>query len=101
MTIGTLPFDQDSIRQHASEANEAAWLTEFRLQALAKATELPMPTPDKTKIDKWDFIGKGQVVKQEAVRSFEELPEEVKNLIDENNNVLVQRAGTTAFVSLS
>lgn len=101
MTIGTLPFDQETIRQRASETNEAAWLTEFRLQALAKATELPMPTPDKTKIDKWDFIGKGQVVKQEAVRSFEELPEEVKNLIDENNNVLVQRAGTTAFVSLS
>ncbi|WP_369901985.1 Fe-S cluster assembly protein SufD [Bacillus manliponensis] len=101
MTIGTLPFDQDTIRQRASETNEAAWLTEFRLQALAKATELPMPTPDKTKIDKWDFIGKGQTPAVEAVRSFEELPKDVKNLIDENNNVLVQRAGTTAFVSLS
>ncbi|CAM4405617.1 Fe-S cluster assembly protein SufD [Bacillus manliponensis] len=101
MTIGTLPFDQDTIRQRASETNEAAWLTEFRLQALAKATELSMPTPDKTKIDKWDFIGKGQTPAVEAVRSFEELPEDVKNLIDENNNVLVQRAGTTAFVSLS
>ena len=101
MTIGTLPFDQDSIRQFASEANEAAWLTEFRLQALAKATELPMPTPDKTKIDKWDFIGKGKTTKQEPVGSLEELPEAVKNIIDENNNVLVQRTGTTAFVSLA
>lgn len=101
MTIGTLPFDQETIRQRASETNEAAWLTEFRLQALAKATELPMPTPDKTKIDKWDFIGKGQTPAVEAVRSFDELPEDVKSLIDENNNVLVQRSGTTAFVSLS
>ena len=40
MTIGTLPFDQETIRQRASEVNEAAWLTEFRLQALAQATEL-------------------------------------------------------------
>lgn len=32
MTIGTLPFDQETIRQRASEVNEAAWLTEFRLQ---------------------------------------------------------------------
>lgn len=100
MTIGTLPFDQETIRQRASEVNEAAWLTEFRLQALAQATELPMPTPDKTKIDKWDFIGKGDAAKQEPVSSLTELPEAVKNLIDENNSVLVQRTGTTAFVSL-
>ncbi|MBJ7958399.1 Fe-S cluster assembly protein SufD [Bacillus mycoides] len=101
MTIGTLPFDQETIRQRASEVNEAAWLTEFRLQALAQATELPMPTPDKTKIEKWDFIGKGDAAKQEPVSSLTELPEAVKNLIDENNSVLVQRTGTTAFVSLA
>ncbi|WP_454639859.1 Fe-S cluster assembly protein SufD [Bacillus mycoides] len=101
MTIGTLPFDQETIRQRASEVNEAAWLTEFRLQALAQATELPMPTPDKTKIEKWDFIGKGDAAKQEPVSSLTELPEVVKNLIDENNSVLVQRTGTTAFVSLA
>ncbi|EMA6342335.1 Fe-S cluster assembly protein SufD [Bacillus cytotoxicus] len=101
MTIGTLPFDQETIRQRASEGNEAAWLTEFRLQALAQATELPMPTPDKTKIDKWDFIGKGTTPKQEPVSSLAELPEAVKNLIDENNNVLVGRTGTKAFVSLA
>ena len=76
-------------------------MTEFRLQALAQATELPMPTPDKTKIDKWDFIGKGDAAKQEPVSSLTELPEAVKNLIDENNSVLVQRTGTTAFVSLA
>ncbi|MFK4379311.1 Fe-S cluster assembly protein SufD [Bacillus sp. RC218] len=101
MTIGTLPFDQETIRQRASEVNEAAWLTEFRLQALAQATELPMPMPDKTKIEKWDFIGKGDAAKQEPVSSLTELPEAVKNLIDENNSVLVQRTGTTAFVSLA
>ena len=53
MTIGTLPFDQDYVRQLAS--GEPAWLTEFRLQALAKADTLLMPKPDKTKIGKLDF----------------------------------------------
>ncbi len=55
----------------------------------------------KRKIDKWDFIGKGDAAKQEPVSSLTELPEAVKNLIDENNSVLVQRTGTTAFVSLA
>lgn len=42
-----------------------------------------------------------QFAKQEPVSSLTELPEAVKNLIDENNSVLVQRTGTTAFVSLA
>lgn len=101
MTIGTLPFDQDYVRQLAS--GEPAWLTEFRLQALAKADTLLMPKPDKTKIGKWDFIGTGRTAKQEAVSSLEELPEDVKKLFntEEEKNVLVQRSGTPAFVVLS
>jgi Fe-S cluster assembly protein SufD len=100
MIIGTLPFDQDHIRQLAS--GEAAWLTEFRLQALAQAENLPMPKPDKTKIDKWNFVGTGRASKQEAVKSLEELPEDVKKLFTEKvQNVLVQRSGTPAFVALS
>ncbi|MFD3448782.1 Fe-S cluster assembly protein SufD [Microbacteriaceae bacterium 4G12] len=104
MTTSTLPFDQDYIRQLASENNEPVWMTEFRLQALAQAENLPLPKPDKTKIDKWDFVGKGRVeTKQEPVRSLEELPEDVKKLInvEANKNVLVQRSNTEAFVALS
>ncbi len=103
MTIGTL-FDQDYIRQLSSEMGEPAWMTEFRLQALAQAESLPLPNPDKTKITKWDFVGKGTGTKQEPVRSLDELPEDVKKLINVDNekkNLLVQRSGTTAFVALS
>ncbi|MBO9130716.1 Fe-S cluster assembly protein SufD [Bacillus sp. 165] len=103
MTIGTL-FDQDYIRQLSSEMGEPAWMTEFRLQALAQAETLPLPNPDKTKITKWDFVGTGTGTKQEPVRSLEELPEDVKKLINldnEKKNLLVQRSGTTAFVALS
>lgn len=67
MTIGTLPFDQKQSVNAQAKVNEAAWLTEFRLQALAQATELPMPTPDKTKIDKWDFIGKGDYFAKQSL----------------------------------
>ena len=37
------------------QMDEPAWFTELRLQALANAEELPLPKPDKTKIDKWNF----------------------------------------------
>ena len=71
MTIGTLPFDQeDSPSVAASEVNEAAWMTEFRLQALAQATELPMPTPDKTKIEKWNFTELRRCISKSHVSSL-------------------------------
>ena len=31
------------------------WMADFRADALAKVEQLPMPKPDKTKIDKWNF----------------------------------------------
>ena len=42
-------------RSFSKEMNEPAWLTDFRIHALEVAEELPMPKPDKTKIDKWNF----------------------------------------------
>jgi Fe-S cluster assembly protein SufD len=105
MTIGTtLPFDQEYVRKLSEERNESAWMAELRLQALAKAAEVAMPTPDKTKIDKWDFFGKGPVaVVSEPVRSLDELSDDVKKVInlEENKNVLVQRHGSKGFVTLS
>ena len=40
-----------------------------------------MPKPDKTKIDKWNFTQFDKhIVKSEDFSTFEELPEEVKNI---------------------
>ncbi|MBA2871466.1 Fe-S cluster assembly protein SufD [Anoxybacillus calidus] len=100
-----LPFNQDYVRSFSEERGEPSWLLNLRLQALAKAEELPLPKPDKTKIDKWNFTQfANHVVESEPLSSLEELPEAVKALIDlneENKNLYVQRNNTAAYISLS
>ncbi len=105
MTIDTKSFDQDYVSNFSKELGEPGWLLDLRLQALAKVEELPMPKPDKTKIDKWNFTQfKNHVVKSAPFTSLEELPEEVKSLVDlneENKNLYIQRDNTPAFLVLS
>jgi Fe-S cluster assembly protein SufD len=106
MTTGIkLPFDKEYIHSFSKEMNEPSWLTELRLQALEQAETLPMPKPDKTKIDKWNFTQfPSHIVKSEDFPSLNELPDEVKALIDldsADNNLYIQRNNRPAFLSLS
>lgn len=105
MTLETkLPFDQEYIRNYSKELGEPEWLLDLRLQALAKVEALPLPKPDKTKIDNWNFTNfQNHVVKSEKVSSIEELPESIKVLIDteESKNLLIQKDQTVGFTTLS
>ncbi|MGG1399852.1 Fe-S cluster assembly protein SufD [Bacillus salipaludis] len=103
MTTETkLPFDQDFVRSFSKQAGEPAWMEELRLKALADVNILPMPRPDKTKIDKWNFTQfTSHTVKSVPFSSLNELPEEVKSLVAENKNLYIQRNQTPAFLSLS
>ncbi len=106
MTLETkLPFDQDYIRTYSKELGEPEWLLDLRLQALAKVEGLPLPKPDKTKIDNWNFTTfQNHVVKSEAIQTIDELPENVKALIDldeANKNLLVQRDQGVTFTAVS
>lgn len=106
MTVDTkLPFDQEYISNYSKELGEPDWLKELRVDALAKAYDLPMPKPDKTKIDKWNFTQmKKHVVESNKLNTLDELKDEVKTLIDlddENKNLYVQLDHTPAYVSLS
>ncbi|MBM7661448.1 Fe-S cluster assembly protein SufD [Bacillus mesophilus] len=106
MTLETkLPFDQEYIRNYSKELGEPEWLLELRLQALAKVEDLPLPKPDKTKIENWNFTQfQNHVVKSEAVGTIDELSESVKALIDTeeaNKNLLVQQDQGVAFKTLS
>jgi len=105
MTIDTkLPFDKDYVRGFSSTLGEPSWLQELRLQALEKAEDLPMPRPDKTKIDKWNFTQfANHVVESAPYNSIDELPEEIKSLIhvEEDKNIYIQRDNTPAFISLT
>ncbi|TYR80033.1 Fe-S cluster assembly protein SufD [Priestia megaterium] len=105
MTIDTkLPFDQEYVSNFSKEAAEPNWLLDLRLQALAKAEDLPLPTPDKTNITKWNFTSFAKHTSEvKTISSIDELPEEVKVLIDtdEVKNVYVQRDQTAAYATLT
>lgn len=106
MTIETkLPFDKDFVRSFSKQMGEPVWFEELRLKALDNFDQLPMPRPDKTRIDKWNFTEFNQhIVKSESFTSLGELPEEVKALIDmdaDHKNLYIQRNQTPAFLSLS
>ncbi len=56
MTVETkLPFEQEYIRSFSTEMGEPLGLQSFVFKHLQKLENLPMPRPDKTKIDKWNF----------------------------------------------
>jgi Fe-S cluster assembly protein SufD len=104
MTTETkLPFDMDFVSSFSKENN--AWLLAFRQNALNLADTLPMPRPDKTKIDKWNFTEFNQhTVKSTPYSSLEELPEDVKALIDlesASKNLYIQQNQTPAILALS
>lgn len=106
MTTETnLSFDKDFVRSFSKEMNEPAWMEEFRLNALELSETLPMPRPDKTKIDKWNFTQFDRhTVKSEGFSSLSELPEEVKALIGDETaakNLYIQRNQTPAYISLT
>jgi Fe-S cluster assembly protein SufD len=103
MSVDTsLRFDKDYVNGFSSSRQEPAWLQELRLQALELAQNLPMPKPDKTKIDKWNFTDFKHEATGNAV-AFNELPEDVKALIgseEEAKNVLVIHNGTPVYFAL-
>jgi Fe-S cluster assembly protein SufD len=106
MTTETkLPFDQEYITSFSKDMNEPDWLTELRVQALEKADALPMPRPDKTKIDKWNFTQFANLlVKSEAFASLDELPEDVKALVNleaKDSSLYIQRNNKPAYISVS
>ncbi|MFJ7366335.1 Fe-S cluster assembly protein SufD [Peribacillus frigoritolerans] len=103
MTTETkLPFEQEDISSYSTKNNDPAWLSELRIQAFSELEKLPMPKPDKTKIDKWNFTSfQTHTVESEAFASLEELPEEIKSIVEENENLYIQRNNTPAHINLS
>jgi len=105
MTVETkMALTEQDVRSFSAKMNEAGWMADFRANALAKVEQLPMPTPDKTKIDKWNFTNfPVHAVESGTFATLNELPEEVKALVnvEEQKNIYVQRNNTPAFLSLS
>ncbi|WP_301108871.1 Fe-S cluster assembly protein SufD [Sporosarcina sp.] len=105
MTVETtLALTEQDVRSYSAKVEEAAWMADFRANALAKAETLAMPKPDKTKITNWNFTEfPSHTVESSIFATLEELPTEAKALIDheQQKNIYVQHNNTPAFTSLS
>ncbi|MCM3639252.1 Fe-S cluster assembly protein SufD [Sporosarcina luteola] len=104
MTVETkMALTEQDVRSFSANMNEADWMADFRADALAKVEQLPMPTPDKTKIDKWNFVEfPVHAVESSTFATLADLPAEAKELVnDDQQNIYVQHNNTPAFLSLS
>ncbi|MCG7336039.1 Fe-S cluster assembly protein SufD [Sporosarcina sp. ACRSM] len=105
MTVETkLALTEQDVRSYSAKVNEADWMADFRADALAKLDQLPMPKPDKTKIDKWNFTEfPNHAVESTTFASLDELPEAARALVDvdQQKNIYVQHNNTPAYLSLS
>lgn len=100
-----LPFDKEYVSSFSKEMGEPEWLTTLRLEALEMADTLPLPKPDKTKIDKWNFTQFGKhIVKSTDFASLNDLPEDVKALVAVDageQNLYIQRNNRPSILSVS
>ncbi|MGG0717351.1 Fe-S cluster assembly protein SufD [Robertmurraya massiliosenegalensis] len=100
-----LPFDKEYVSSFSQEMGEPAWLTTLRLEALEKVDALPLPRPDKTKIDKWNFTQFDKhIVKSDDFASLNDLPEDVKALVDiesGDQNLYIQRNNRPSILTVS
>lgn len=105
MTVETtLALTEQDVRSYSAKVEEAAWMADFRSNALAKAEVIEMPRPDKTKITKWNFTEfPSHTVESSIFAGLEEMPTEAKALIDDEQqqNIYVQHNNTPAYLSLS
>lgn len=105
MTVETkLALTEQDIRSFSEGKQEPTWMTDLRLQAFGELETLSLPKPDKTKIINWNFTEfPTHTVESSVFASLDELPEEVKALVnaEEQKNIYIQHNNTPAFVSLS
>lgn len=105
MTVETkLSVTAQDVRSFSEANNEPSWLTELRERALADVETLPMVKPDKTNVEKWNFTEfPTHTVESTTYASLEELPEEVKAIVDAEGqqNVYIQHNNTPAYLKVS
>ncbi|MES3703267.1 Fe-S cluster assembly protein SufD [Staphylococcus arlettae] len=104
MTTETLNISEAQLVEYSQAHNEPSWMTELRREALKLTETLEMPKPDKTKINRWDFDSfKQHETTGEVYSSLDQLPEEVKNIIDveKSENLIIQHNNTLAFSRVS
>ena len=103
-TVMNIPFEEQYIEQFSKSKNEPAWMISLRKEGLELAGSLPLPEPDKTKINRWNFIEGEHSVDAEVITNVKEVPEVLQDFIDPENipeNLIVLRNQVAAYQSIS
>ncbi len=105
MTVDVkLPYDKQYVTDFSAKRGEPDWFKDLRLNALEQAENLPMPKPEKTNINSWNFSEFKHDVEGTTLNGLSDLPEAIKVFFNEDNkqdNVIIQRNHTVAYAALS
>lgn len=103
MTVESkLTLDRDYITHVSKKHDEPAWLLQLRLDGIAQAEALPLPTLEKTKIDHWNILSSPKETESKRM-TLDELPEEVSSIIgrgEQAGNLLIHKNGNVVYSSL-
>ena len=103
-TVMNIPYEEQYIEQFSKSKNEPAWMISLRKEGLELAGSLPLPQPEKTKLDRWNFIEGNHTAEAEVIDDIKELPEALKAFIDLDNvpeNLIILRNQMPAYQSLN
>lgn len=106
MTVETNAlFDKEQVQSFSDARKEPEWFRDIRLKGLELVEKTELPKPEKTKIDKWNFMHKSfDLAPKTAVKSISSLPEAVRSLVGEEadkENLLVQQDSSAVYQQLS
>lgn len=94
-------FEKEQVESFSGARNEPAWLRDIRLKGLELSQSLNLPTFDKTKINKWNFVvSKFDMNKKPKATSVKALPEAIQTLIGEetaDQNLYVQQDTSAVY----
>src|SRR5690625_4981343 len=103
-TLLQVPFEQQYIEQFSKSKNEPAWMISLRKEGLELAGSLPLPEPDKTNINRWDFVQGEHQVAADTINSIDDLPEALHDFVDKENvseNLIILRNQVPAYQTIS
>lgn len=102
-TMIEIPFDKEYIESYSQSKNEPEWMRNNRLEAFDLAHTLPLPTPDKTNINRWNFTNFKHDSNGEEITDLTNVPEALQSFIDPEalpENIVILRNQSVAYSAL-
>lgn len=103
MSTPTTSFGREAAAALARSKNEPAWLVAWREEAGQWATELELPKPEKTPIQRWSLDSHGAYRPGNPVADFSQLPKAIADLLPEQmpEALIVQHNSSVVYTRLS